>query len=342
MHPLANQSFLDNLESSASVGEKTGWVPHHFRLNKSFMPSYIKLHSYGEYIFDWEWAEFYERNNISYYPKLLHAIPFAPVNAPKIYGNENDFLPLIERSFEFYQTHDLSSEHYLFINDQEEENLQKVGFETQLTHQYHFHNKFDCFNHYLEALKKNKRKTITKERRAIANSDLIIEKYSKETLSDDMLERFYVFYLSTITKKKSYPYLTKEFFTSLDKNHTLLISAKKSDQTIAMALFFYNAQALYGRSWGILEEFEGQYPYLHFELCYYQGMEFCMENKLQLFEAGAQGEHKLIRGFEPVIIKSAHHIKIPQCFDIIKKDIQIRNKKTLENIEILKSYLPYK
>ncbi len=341
-HPLANRNFLKILESSGSVGEQTGWLAHHFEYNNSILPSYIKLHSYGEYIFDWNWANFYQSHQIPYYPKLLHAIPFSPVNAPKFLGNKDDFSRLAKKSYDFYQQHNLSSEHYLFINDQEEILLHELGFVTQLTHQYHFHNKYESFEHFLDFLRKNKRKNIKKERKLIAQSNLEIERLTRDQLTDELLEEFYIFYISTITKKGAYPYLTKSFFTSLDKNQTMIVKASTQHETVAMALFFYNSEALYGRLWGIMPEFENHYPYLHFELCYYQGIDYCLEKKIPLFEAGAQGEHKLLRGFKPVIIKSAHHIKIPQAFEIIQQDIKRKNEQTLKDIEILKLYLPYK
>lgn len=341
-HPLANRDFLQVLENSGSVGESSGWIPHHIEKEDAFLPGYIKFHSYGEYIFDWAWAQFYEQNSLDYYPKLLHAIPFSPVNAPKFLGDQNHFLQLAQDSFIFYQNHSLSSEHYLFINDNEEMILKTLGFETLLTHQYHFNNRFESFDHYLSELKKNKRKNIKKERRSIIESGLEINRYTKNNISDDILKEIYLFYLSTIAKKGSYAYLTQKFFNSLPKEQTLIICAQKDQETIAMALFFYNEKTLYGRNWGINPKYKSDYPNLHFELCYYQGIEFCIKNNISKFEAGAQGEHKLTRGFEPVIIKSAHHIKIPQCYDIIKKDIQRQNEQTHKTIKYLKTYLPFK
>lgn len=341
-HPFANRNFLRSLEESGSVGSNTGWLPKHFETKEAFLASYIKMHSYGEYIFDWNWAEFYQMNNLPYYPKLLHAIPFTPVNAPKFLGKESDFEELAKQSFQFYQSFNLSSEHYLFINDKEEELLKPLGFEIMHTHQYHFKNQYESFDDFLDTLKKTKRKNMKKERKAIADSNIEIKRFTQDTLSKRVLEKFYTFYLSTIAKKMSYAYLTEEFFTRLDPKQTLIICAEQDDKTIAMALFFYNKDTLYGRLWGILPGYEQSFPFLHFELCYYQGIDFCIMHDLKLFEAGAQGEHKLSRGFEPVLIKSAHHIKIPQCFELIKKDIKRINSQTKENLKILKQYLPFK
>lgn len=341
-HPFANKSFLDLLKNSQCVDEKSGWLPHHFETNDGMLPSYIKFHSYGEYIFDWTWANFYQQNGLTYYPKLIHAIPFTPVNAPKFIGNSNDNEKLINMSFDFYQSHNLSSEHYLFINDEEEKLLNELNFSTLLTHQYHFYNQYNSFDEFLGKLKKNKRKNIKKERKAIQDSDLEIKSYTKNDLSIDLLNDFFLFYLATIDKKGSYVYLTQKFFQGLAEHNVLIKCAFFKEKPIAMALFFYDDQKLYGRNWGILREYEAEFPYLHFELCYYQGINFCIENNLKVFEAGAQGEHKLLRGFEPVIIKSAHHIKIPQCYKIIKNDINFQNEETLKRVDELKSYLPFK
>ena len=341
-HPFANKSFLDLLENSQCVDEKSGWLPHHFETSKEMLTSYIKFHSYGEYIFDWAWANFYQQNGLNYYPKLIHAIPFTPVNAPKFIGNSKDKEKLAKMSFDFYQSHNLSSEHYLFINEEEEKLLNDLNFTTLLTHQYHFFNHYNSFDEFLEKLKKNKRKNIKKERKAIQDSKLEIKSYTSKELSVDLLNDFFLFYLATIDKKGSYAYLTQKFFQGLVEHNVLIKSACLNNKPIAMALFFYDDKKLYGRNWGILREYEAEFPFLHFELCYYQGIDFCIENNLKVFEAGAQGEHKLFRGFEPVLIKSAHHIKIPQCYKIIKNDIKFQNEETLKRIDELKSYLPYK
>lgn len=341
-HPLANESFIKSLESTLCVSRQSGWTPQHFNTKSAILPSYIKSHSYGEYIFDWNWAQFYESNQLNYYPKLLHAIPFTPVNAPKLIGNKNDFQDLANQSFLFYQKENLSSEHYLFINEGEEKVLNDLGFAIKLSHQYHFYNDYQSFEHFLSELKKNKRKNIKRERKAIESSELEIRRFVGSSITSHQLDTLYQLYLCTIQKKQSYPYLNRAFFQSLIDQNILIVSANKGTQTIAMALFFYGSNTLYGRNWGILPQFENQYPFLHFELCYYQGIEFCIQQNLKVFEAGAQGEHKLLRGFKPVIIKSAHHIKIPQCFEIIKQDIAAQNRETKQLTHYLNSFLPFK
>lgn len=341
-HPFSNVNFLNLLENSKCVDEKSGWSPHHFYENDSLLPSYIKSHSFGEYIFDWSWAQFYQHNNLNYYPKLLHAIPFTPVNGPKVIGDQNYFEDLIHKSFEFYQSTNLSSEHYLFIDDEEQNILENFNFTTKFSHQYHFLNNYESFDHFLDKLKKNRRKNILKERKKNLESDLTITRHFSGNISEAILERLYYLYLQTISKKGSYAYLTKEFFQSLNNQSALVITAQKNEEIIAMALFFYDHKTLYGRNWGILRHLEDHFPYLHFELCYYQGIEFCIEKGLSRFEAGAQGEHKLLRGFTPTLIKSSHHIKIPQYYEIIKKNIFQNNIYIKNEINHLNQYLPFK
>lgn len=340
--PIFNNSFIKLLEDTHCVHEKTGWSPIHFNINDSTLISYIKYHSYGEYIFDWAWAQFYQNNNLNYYPKIVHAIPFTPVNGPKLLGDQKEFHQLATESFQFYQENSISSEHYLFINNNEDKILEDMGFTTKLSHQYHFYNKYNSFEDFLSKLKKRKRKTILKERASIKNGPLKIKQLQKDEITKDILNNFYNFYLSTVIKKGAIAYLTKEFFSLLNTKDILITAAYLDEEIIAMALFFYNDEKLYGRNWGINPKYEQLFPYLHFELCYYQGIDFSISNNIKIFEAGAQGEHKLLRGFTPVIIKSSHHIKIDQCYEIIKEDIRAQNKQTLQNIEVLKQYLPYK
>lgn len=344
-HPLLTGSFFKLLETSGSVSINTGWAAQHISNNQSILPGYIKNHSYGEYIFDWSWAEFYDHHGLNYYPKLVHAIPYTPVNANKVLGNPKDFKDLSQASFDRYKELNLSSEHYLFIDQIEANILKSNGFSIQETIQFHFHNIYTDFQSYLDHLKKNRRKSIKKERTKINSYNLEIKQLTGEELTPDILSKFYSLYLATIYKKSSYAYLSKEFFLQLSQKlneKTLLICAYKDDLPIAMSLFFYGENSLYGRYWGILPEFENKYPLLHFELCYYQGIEFCIKNDLALFEAGAQGEQKLFRGFRPTKILSAHHINNNQCFSVIKKAILEQNNHTDDQIEYLNRYLPLK
>ena len=344
-HPLLDGRFHKILEESGSVSAKTGWDPHHIEVQDALLPGYIKYHSFGEYIFDWQWANFYEYHGLKYYPKLLHALAYTPVNASKTLGDASSFKTLATESFNNYLTKDLSSEHYLFINDTEVKVLKELGFAIQKTIQFHFQNTFESFEDYVGAMTKNRRKNIKKERKRIKDYPIEIKHHQGAEITPALMSEFYLFYLSTISKKSAYAYLSKEFFIKLSQSlndKVYIISAIESGKTIAMSLFFYGENALYGRYWGISPKYEKKYPLLHFELCYYQGIEFCLKHKIKLFEAGAQGEQKLMRGFRPTIIYSAHHIKIKECYELIKKAVSEQNELTSKQLVEYQKYLPFK
>lgn len=342
--PFEDTQFYQLLESSNLLTQKTGWSILNHSHDQSLLPGFIKTHSYGEYIFDWEWANFFHKNGFEYYPKLVHTTPFTPVNSEKIIGG---FKPeLFKKSFEFYErSHNLNSEHYLFINQEEQLELEKLGFCTMHTLQYHFKNEWSSFEDFLLSLKKNKRKNIRKERKLVSSYDIEIEWLKSCELTDENLSKIYLLYLSTIAKKQSQAYLNEDFFLGL-KNYSeqklKILVAKKNDEIIAMSLFFLSANTLYGRYWGIHPNFEQEFKYLHFEMCYYHGMIYTIENKLDLFEAGAQGEQKLLRGFKPVLIRSAHHMKNQLLFKAIKDYIKRFNHHTLNQKIYLEKHLPYR
>ena len=345
MNPFnKDQLFINNLEKSGCTNKESGWVPYHIKNEHGLLPSYLKFHSYGEYIFDWSWAEFYQKNNLQYYPKMLHMIPFTPCNSPKIIGKQNDY-SLFNKSFEIYQDMPLSSEHYLFMNDDEEHFLQELGFHSRFSLQFHWENKWTSFDEFLSSLKKNRKKNIKKERNKVFSHDLKIITKSHEEINHKDIETFFTHYISTISKKNSYPYLNQDFFNRLIEDlskNILLIQAIEKNEIIASALFLYSDEALYGRYWGISPYKENEFPFLHFELCYYQGMEFCIKNKIPLFEAGAQGEHKLLRGFKPVIIKSAHHLKHQQIHQLVGESLKEEKRHIEEQKKYLNQYLPYR
>ncbi len=339
-HCFSNKLFYQHLERCNLLTGQTGWDPIYFSREKSVLPGFIKSHSYGEFIFDWAWANFYARFGINYYPKLVHCTPFTPVNAPKIIGENCP--QLFQDSFDFYQQQPaLSGEHYLFISDEEEEILKSLNFKIMKTIQYHFINKWESFDAFLEDLKKGRRKMIKKERLKVAHSKVEIEWLSD--YSEAQLDEIYLLYISTIAKKQSQAYLNRAFFMDLGYLTNVKILVARLDQKIiAMSLFFESSKALYGRYWGIDPSIEHLYPFLHFEMCYYRGLDYIFKKNLPLFEAGAQGEQKLWRGFTPVVIKSAHHIKRADLFGPIKDYINDQNKNTINEIENLKKYLPFK
>ena len=348
--PFNNYLFLALLEESKSVGEKSGWSPHYFENDNYFCPSYVKVHSYGEYIFDWAWADFYERSGLSYYPKLISAIPFTPVNSNKVLNrNENidkrlDFLQEVK---DVYLNNNLSSHHYLFTDPSLNSELSELNYFKKYSIQYHFFNHWLNYEDFLISLKSRKRKQIKKERNTvkdfITKNNLVIKKKKSSELTINELERIYDLYLQTIDKKRSYPYLTKDFFLKLNSLENSFFFLLYSNENIeAMSLFFESETHLYGRYWGASSSVTASCQYMHFELCYYLGIEYVTKNRLTTFEAGAQGEHKLLRGFRAVPITSMHHIKDHYASQIIKEHTLEQNKHILKQIEALNLYLPFK
>lgn len=336
---LSSPSFLKVFEESNCVLPESGWRSIHFADEKSFLPGYIKGHSYGEYIFDWAWADLYQRAGADYYPKLIHAVPFTPVNSPKLFGDKDE---LFKAADEFYQQTNILSHHFLFLNQEEVNFLETKDLFTQKTIQYHWKNQWQDFEDFLSSLKTRKRKQIKKERRKVSEYPLVIKKVDVNDLSKFQREQIYELYLTTIDKKYSHPYLNQNFFQTLDKGFFFLASKEGSEEILAMSLFLQNDKKLFGRYWGIRDTDAKNFPLLHFEMCYYLGMDYCLDKKLEVFEAGAQGEQKLLRGFEPVEILSSHRLKNSYLEKIIKEHVTAQNKITLKRIDELRDYLPYR
>jgi len=342
-HPLTDGRYHRLLEASGCVSSATGWTPAHLKLGAELLPGYLKTHSYGEFIFDWAWADFYHRHGVSYYPKLLHALPFTPVNAPKFLAANR--AALAEASLEWYlQRPEISGEHYLFITPEDARLLTGLGFAILQTHQFHWVNRYRDFDEYLARLSKNRRRMIQKERRRVAESGLTVRFLSRSELTVERRRRLHELYLTTIDKKDSQAYLTAAFFERLPEElgeSLLVVGAFEAQELVAMALFFTSPQCLYGRYWGIDPRLEERLAFLHFELCYYQGMEHCLAQQIPLFEAGAQGEHKLWRGFEPVTILSAHHLRDERFFAPVRAHIGEQNRQHAELCAHYRTFLPF-
>ncbi len=352
-NPFTSGAFYKILEDSKCVNNNTGWSTCHFIKKDNSLPGYIKEHSYGEFIFDWAWADFYHSLGLRYYPKLIHMTPFTPIVDSKFIGKKykNE---LIKEAFDFYQEKpEISGQHFLFVT-QDEENIFKemkrdIPYYPMHTIQYHWENKWNNFDEFLNSLKPNRKKMIRKERRKIKESGVKFKSY-ENNFPSHLLEKIYQLYLSTILKKGSHPYLTPTFFKSLDKylEPNLLVftaeheSVESDNKIFAMSLFLKSEDCLFGRYWGIDSKLENKFPGLHFEMCYYQGMDYCFQKKISNFQAGAQGEHKLWRGFSPVTIKSYHHLRVPKLFSAIKDHLEKQNFATEQSIAKLRDYLPYR
>ena len=346
-HPFTSYEFLNALETSNSVSTKTGWTPKHILVKNAAnnligaSPNYLKMHSYGEYIFDHSWANAFENAGGQYYPKLLSAIPFTPATGPRILlspqkNNNDEIFKLIIGTYEqLVKNNNLSSAHINFITKQLSDTLNKRNWIKREGLQFHWYNKkYQSFDDFLDELKSTKRKAIKKERKKINEYGLTIERLTGDALNVKIWDSFYEFYLSTIDKKWGGAYLTKDFFYSINrsmKNKILLVIAKKNNDIIAGALNFIGKNTLYGRNWGSKLDI----PFLHFELCYYQAIEYAIENKIQIVEAGAQGHHKIQRGYIATSTYSAHYIQNDSFDKAIRGFVEMEANEINKQIEII-------
>lgn len=315
-NPFLAHAFLKALEDSGSVGEGTGWYPRHLVIEDKdgiagLMPLYLKVHSQGEYVFDHAWAEAYHRAGGRYYPKLQCSVPFTPVPGPRLLVRADDpprnFEVLARAACNVAHHFDASSLHITFLDEPSWHNLGRMGFLQRTGQQFHFTNPgYATFDEFLAELASRKRKQIRKER-VEAMAGLTIRHVTGGDITEADWDAFFAFYMDTGSRKWGRPYLNREFFSLLGESmgqHCLLIFAEADGRPIAGALNMIGGDCLYGRYWGA----KLHRPFLHFELCYYQAVEFAIARKLARVEAGAQGEHKLARGYQPVTTYSAHWI----------------------------------
>lgn len=326
--PLLSHAFLAAFETSASVGDSTGWQPSHLLVFDGqqlvgAMPLYLKNHSYGEYVFDWAWAEAYGRNGLQYYPKLLSAIPFTPISSQRLLTTQPQVQDLmIKALMQMMDKHSLSSVHVLFPDRHSAQAFNRAGWLKRNGVQFRWQNEnFDNFDAFLNTLSHDKRKKIRQERKKIAASGIVCKQMKGANITAEQWAFFYRCYENTYSEHRSSPYLTPAFFeqigTAMPQN-ILLILAYADNEPVAAALNIYHQTTLYGRYWGAVK----YVPNLHFELCYYQAQEFCIAENIQYFEGGAQGEHKLARGFKPRPTCSYHKIVHPQFAIAIEDFVQ--------------------
>ena len=315
-YPFASYAFLAALEISGSVGGDSGWQPVFICIRKgedgplkAAMPSYVKYHSYGEYVFDHSWAHAFERAGGNYYPKLLGAIPFTPVPGPRLLRRPEDSaldVMLIAAFQQITRNHNFSSAHINFIAEADKKTLADAGWMIRKGLQFHWHNQnYTNFDSFLACLSSRKRKNIRKERSSLSDAGVVFQQLTGADIQPKHWDDFYRFYLATIEKKWGGAYLTREFFTEIAASlvdKILLVMASRNGEMIAGALNFIGRDTLYGRNWGCIEAL----PNLHFETCYYQAIDFAISRGLQKVEAGAQGFHKVQRGYLPVYTYSAH------------------------------------
>ncbi len=347
-NPFLRLEFFQSLEASKSIGEGTGWHPFPaIVIDQGSLvgasPIFLKEHSYGEYVFDWSWAEAYQKYGKNYYPKIASCIPFTPATGPRIFGldlsiKKNIVVQIEKLAYE----NKMSSSHILFCNESEKDIFGDPKWMLREGVQFKWFNKnYNNFPEFLSQLSHDKRKKIKQERKKIYDLGLKIKKIKGTEISESDLDFFYACYCNTYQDHHSHPYLTRIFFSLIKESmpeNLLLILAYEGDLPVAASFFIYDDKNLYGRYWGS----KSFYPGLHFELSYYQGQEFCIENRIVSFEGGAQGEHKLARGFEPFNTFSFHRI-FDEKFELAIKDFLRREKTGIDQYtNELNERAPYK
>jgi hypothetical protein len=321
-YPFLRYEFLHALEASGSVGAQSGWQPQHLLVENAdelmaILPLYIKMHSFGEYVFDHAWAQAYERHGLDYYPKLLSAIPFTPATGSRLAHNVTDEAELIkivsDALIKQCESINASSWHCLFPSEKELPAWQLSGADLRIGCQYHwFNNGYASMDDFLHEFTSRKRKVVKRERARVVEQGVTLKRLTGNQITIEHWQQFYHFYQLTYAKYSGHGgYLRPEFFVQIHetmRDQLLLVMAYEGDTAIAGALNFFSSDTLYGRYWGSIKEFDC----LHFEACYYQGIEFCIERGLKKFDPGAQGEHKIARGFVPTITHSFHWVAHPE------------------------------
>ena len=354
-YPFLRHEFFSAMENSGSTTKETGWEPHHLLIKEeanivAIVPLFIKTHSYGEYVFDWSWAEAYHRHGIEYYPKLINATPFTPATGPR-WAIEPSADPIKTMQFisgairDKAHTINASSCHCLFTSQPLSLQLKKQGWLQRTGYQYHWFNEdHSDFNDFLQSMNSRKRKSIIKERKKIIEQNIsLITKQGSEITAKDWKD-FYVFYQTTYLKRsRQQGYLSASFFPLLAEGMaeniimTLAFHDNEEDP-VAAALCFKDSTTLYGRYWGCKESFDS----LHFEACYYQGIDYAIQHQLKRFDSGAQGEHKIQRGFTPIETYSNHWIAHEEFHQAIKKFVDVEEIEIKQYIEEAKQSLPFK
>jgi hypothetical protein len=352
-NPFVSHAFLNALEESGSATRRTGWLAQHVLLEDgdgniaSCMPMYLKNHSRGEYVFDYGWANAFENAGGHYYPKLQSSVPFTPATGPRLLtppgrGREAAEDTLVAGAVEICKRHAASSLHITFLPEHQWKRLGEMGLLQRTDQQFHWINRgYSTFDDFLSDLSSRKRKMIRKERERAHDNNVHVEWVTGSDLTEDHWDAFFTFYMDTGARKWGSPYLTREFFSLVGErmaDHILLVMARRGGRLIAGALNFIGGDALYGRNWGAIEH----HPFLHFECCYYQAIEFAIERGLARVEAGAQGEHKLARGYMPTRTYSAHWIANASFREAVSDYLERERQHIDRDIQVLGEYAPFR
>jgi predicted N-acyltransferase len=342
-NPFISYNYLSSLEESGSASIDSGWLPSHVLLHDEkgslagAVPAYLKDNSQGEYVFDHGWADAFERAGGNYYPKLQCSVPFTPASGPRLLLREPQSVQLTQDMLakvlvDLTDQLGISSAHVTFAPDDDIQVLTKAGFLHRTDQQFHFINQgYRDHNEFLDALSSRKRKDLRKERAAALSGGIEIDWLTGSDLTEDIWDQFFAFYMDTGSRKWGQPYLTRKFYSLIGERMAediLLIMAKRDGRYIAGAINFIGSDALYGRHWGCIED----HPFLHFEVCYHQAIDFALAKGLSRVEAGAQGSHKLARGYMPVTTHSAHYIAHPG-FRKAVSDYLIHERKEVDAVQ---------
>jgi len=352
-YPFQRHEFLRALEHSRCIGPNTAWEPVHLSATDESgrligaLPLYLKFDSRGEFVFDWGWADAFERAGLSYYPKLVAAVPFTPANGPRLMllsqaDTTSVEAALIEACGDLARASQASSIHVLFPDDRDRERFAAAGYLERKGCQFHWRNRgYADFEEFLSQFTSAKRKKVRRERRRIVEAGIAFERLRADELSGGDWDAVFEFYSRTFMRRGRPPYLNREFFEEITQTmpqRLIVVLARYQGQPIATAICFRSDSALYGRYWGSVADFHS----LHFETCYYQGIEYCINEKLELFEPGTQGEHKVSRGFSPTQTWSCHHV-FNKEFRIAIEDFLERETAYVDAyIDEVDDHVPYK
>jgi predicted N-acyltransferase len=342
-HPFTTYEFFAALEQSGSASAATGWQPAHLLAPDGLMPLYLKNHSQGEYVFDHAWAEALERAGGDYYPKLQCSVPFTPVTGRRLLtASANARETLLKTAAGALRQIGASSLHITFLTEEEWQAAGRCGYLLRTGQQFHWENRgYDSFEQFLGELSSAKRKTLRKERASVREAGVTFDWLSGNDITEAHWDLFFEFYMDTGSRKWGSPYLNREFFSRLGQGlagQTLLVMAKKDGRTIAGALNLFGEGVLFGRNWGATD----YVPFLHFETCYYQAIDFAIARGLKRVEAGAQGEHKLLRGYLPVTTYSAHLIAHKGLARAVDDFLEAEREAVAENIAELARHAPFR
>jgi uncharacterized protein len=350
--PFLRHAFLAQLEASHCVGGATGWQPapitlHDERGLAAAAPAYVKAHSFGEFVFDFSWAQAYAQHGLAYYPKLVIGVPFTPASGARLLVRPDLDRAAMRRALiaairEYAEAHAFSSIHALFVDEADRAALADAGWLARHDVQFHWHNQqYRDFDHYLESFTADKRKKAKRERRRVAESGIVFDTRLGGDLDPKMLDAVYAFHRDTFLRHGHEPYLTRQFFNEIARTlgDALMVKVAMYKATpVAAAIFFWYPGALYGRYWGAAADFHS----LHFEACYHQGIEFCLERGIARFEPGTQGEHKVARGFEPTITWSAHYIADRRFREAIDDYLGREGAAIDEYADEVRSHVPFR